>query len=99
MFRDAYKWVANCEKCKLFFGKPKLAALPLRPVVIEDTFKQWVLDFIGPLTPPSSIGHTHILIATVYFTKWVEAFPIKKTTTEIVCNFLKENILVHFGVP
>ena len=38
MFKDAYKWVANCEKCKLFIGKPQLAALPPKPVIIEGTF-------------------------------------------------------------
>lgn len=29
MFRDAYAWVARCEKCKLFIGKPQLTTLPL----------------------------------------------------------------------
>lgn len=29
----------------------------------------------------------------------MEAVPIKKTTSEIVCNFLKENVLTRFGVP
>lgn len=88
-----------CEKCKLFSAKPKLATLPLRNVNIEEPFKQWGLDFIGPLNPNSSSGHTHILIATDYFTKWVEAKPIKKTTFEVVSKFLMENILVRFEVP
>ncbi|XP_057838834.1 uncharacterized protein LOC131048779 [Cryptomeria japonica] len=79
--------------------KPQLAALPLRPVVVEEPFKKWGLDFIGPLTPSSSAGHTHILTATDYFTKWVEAVPIRRTTSEIICEFLKENISVRFGVP
>lgn len=39
------------------------------------------------------------MTATDYFTKWVEAIPVWKTTSEVVCNFLKENILVRFGVP
>ncbi|XP_057814019.1 uncharacterized protein LOC131027940 [Cryptomeria japonica] len=99
MFRDAYAWVARCEKCKLFTGKPQLVASPLRPVVIEEPFKQWGLDFIGPLNLVSSTGHTHILTAMDYFTKWVEAIPVKKTTSEIVCTFLKDNILIRFGVP
>ncbi|XP_059073216.1 uncharacterized protein LOC131874026 [Cryptomeria japonica] len=99
MFWDAYAWVARCEKCKLFTGKPQLAALPLRPVVIEELFKQGGLDFIGPLNPISSAGHTHILTTMDYCTKWVEAIPVKKTTSEIVCAFLKDNILVRFGVP
>lgn len=99
MFRDAYAWVERCEKCKLFTGKPQLAALPLRPIVIEEPFKQWGLDFIGTLNPTSSTGHTHILVAIDYFTKWVEAIPVKKTTSEVVCVFLKDNILVRFGIP
>ncbi|XP_059065757.1 uncharacterized protein LOC131857346 [Cryptomeria japonica] len=99
MFKDAYTWVAKCDKCKFFTGKPQLVALPLRPVVVEEPFKQWGLDFIGPLTPPSSTGHTHIRMATDYFTKWVEAVPIRRTTSEVLCEFIKENIVVHFGVP
>lgn len=91
--------MARCEKCKLFTGKPSLVALPLRPMVIEEPFKQWGLYFIGPLNPIYSVGHTHILTTMDYFTKWVEAIPVKKTTLEIVCTFLKENILVRFGVP
>ncbi|KAH9298462.1 hypothetical protein KI387_030144, partial [Taxus chinensis] len=52
------------------------------------------LDFIGTLNPTSSAGHTHVLTAMDYFTKWVEAIPVKSTTSEVVCSFIKENILV-----
>ncbi|XP_059076957.1 uncharacterized protein LOC131876156 [Cryptomeria japonica] len=41
----------------------------------------------------------HILKAIDYFTKWVEAVLVRKTTSEVVCNFLKENFLVRSGVP
>ncbi|XP_057853361.1 uncharacterized protein LOC131063526 [Cryptomeria japonica] len=41
----------------------------------------------------------YILPTTNYFTKWVEAFPTKKANSEVVCDFLKDCILVHFGVP
>lgn len=34
-----------------------------------------------------------------YFTKWVKFVPVKKTISKVVCNFLKENILVKFRVP
>lgn len=89
----------NCEKCKLFIGKTQLATLPLRLVVIDEPFKQWELDFIDSLSLISSVAHTHILIATNYFTKWVKGAPVQKTTSEVVCDFLKENIIVCFGVP
>lgn len=87
------------KNVKLFFGRPQLAVLPLSSMVIDEPFKQWDLDFISPLNPPSSVGHTHILTATNYFMKLVEVVPIWKTTSEIICNFLKENILTRFGVP
>lgn len=68
-------------------------------MVIDKPFKERGLDFIGPLNSPSSVDHTHICIATDYFTKWVEVIRVRKTTSEIVCNFLKENILTRSSNP
>ncbi|KAH9327743.1 hypothetical protein KI387_007921, partial [Taxus chinensis] len=59
-----------------------LAVLPLKPVVIEEPFQQWGLDFIRALNPSSSARHTHILATTDYFTKFVEAIPVKSTTSK-----------------
>ncbi|KAH9332062.1 hypothetical protein KI387_004170, partial [Taxus chinensis] len=59
---------------------PKLTAFPLNPVFIEEPFQQWGLDFIRVLNPNSSASHTHVLTATDYFMKWVEAIPVKKTS-------------------
>ena len=36
---------------------------------------------------------------TDYFTKWVEAVSLHKATRGAVTNFIKENIVVKFGVP
>lgn len=99
MFKDAYSWVSKCEKCKIFMCRPQLDTLPLRIVFIKGPFQQWDLDFIGPINPTSSVGHRYVITATDYFTKWVEEKETKKTTFEVVCEFIKENILVKFGVP
>ncbi|XP_059066677.1 uncharacterized protein LOC131857908 [Cryptomeria japonica] len=53
------KLLEECEKCQLFFGKPHLAALPLRLVVVDEPFKKWDIDFIGPINPHSSAGHVY----------------------------------------
>ena len=37
-------------------------------------------------------------MATEYFTKWVEAVPLRKAIGGAVANFIKENIIVRFGV-
>ena len=53
---------------------------------------------VGSVNPPSH-GYIWILVATKYFTKWVEAVPLRKATRGAMTNFIKENIIVRFGVP
>eukprot|EP00253_Pinus_taeda_P028346 PITA_28346 len=40
-----------------------------------------------------------ILVATSYFTKWIEAIPARKADHHGVINFLTENIFTRFGCP
>ena len=53
---------------------------------------------VRPVNPPSR-GHIWILVAIEYFTKWVEVVPLRKATGGAIANFIKENIIVRFGVP
>ena len=53
---------------------------------------------VGSINPPSR-GYIWILVATKYFTKWAEAIPLYKATLGAVVNFIKENIIIRFGVP
>jgi hypothetical protein len=79
-------------------GKQKLPAQPLKPAVVEAPFQQWGLDFIGEFKYNSINGYRWILTTTNYFTRWVESIPIKKSTEEVVMNFLEERIIMRFGV-
>ena len=38
-------------------------------------------------------------MATEYFTKWAEAIPLRKAARGAMANFIKENIIVRFGMP
>ena len=53
---------------------------------------------MGPVNLPLH-GDIWILVVTKYFTKWAEAVPLHKATKGVVANFIKENIIVRFGVP
>jgi len=75
LFADVKKFVTSCHKCEIFEGKRKLLPLTLKPISIEKPFQQLSLDFIGEIHPPSSSQHKWILIATDYFTIWIEAIP------------------------
>ncbi|GKV02584.1 hypothetical protein SLEP1_g15006 [Rubroshorea leprosula] len=59
----------------------------------------WAIDLIGKVYPPSSKGHSFIIMATDYFTKWVEAKPMKKVDQSDVIKFIKEDIIHRFGLP
>ena len=71
----------------------------LNPIVKPWPFRGWGMDMIGQVNPPTSKGHKWILVATDYFTKWVEAVPMKKVTAKDVVNFVKEHIIYRFGIP
>ena len=57
------------------------------------------MDFIGEINPHSSGQHRWILVATDYFTNWIEAIPTRKKDHNVVINFLIENIFSRFGCP
>ena len=57
------------------------------------------MDLIGKIYPASSKGHNFILVATKYFTKWVEAVPLKKVEHKDVIQFIKEQIIHRFEIP
>jgi hypothetical protein len=52
---------------------------------------------IGQINPPSSKGHKFELLATDYFTKWVEAIPLKKITSENMVSLLKNTSFTDLG--
>jgi transposase InsO family protein len=57
------------------------------------------MDMIGKINPSSSKGHQYILAITDYFTKWVEAIPMKSVTSKDVVNFIKKHVIHRFGIP
>ena len=88
-----------CLECQKFASKEKLHSLPLKPISIEASFQQWGIDFIREIHPPSIGQRKWILTATNYFTKWIEAIPVRNATDTVIINFLIENILSQFGSP
>jgi len=66
---------------------------------VSTFFQHWGLDFIGEIHPTSSGQHRWILIATDYFTKWIEAAPTRQATDTVIISFLENNILSRFGWP
>lgn len=57
------------------------------------------MDIVGKIYSPSSKKHNFILVATDYFTKWVEAVSYKSITYKFLKEFIEEWIVHRFGIP
>lgn len=78
VFNDNHKYVRSFQPCQFLSRMKKIISLPLKPFRDEESFQQWGLDFIRELKDNSSNGYRWVLIATKYFTRWVEDIPTKK---------------------
>ena len=71
----------------------------MNPIIKLWPFRGWAMDMIGQINPPSSKGHQWVLAVTDYFTKWVEAVPMRSVASKDVINFVKEHFIHRFGIP
>jgi hypothetical protein len=71
----------------------------MNPIIKPWPFRGWGMDMISKINPPASKGHQFILTITDYFTKWVEAVPMKSVTSRDVINFVKGHVIHRFGIP
>uniref|UniRef100_A0A2N9FKB3 RNA-directed DNA polymerase n=1 Tax=Fagus sylvatica TaxID=28930 RepID=A0A2N9FKB3_FAGSY len=91
---------AHSGECGEHQGKKRLYQLLLTPrlLLANHEERHGRLYLIGPINPASG-GYIWILVATEYFSKWVEAIPLRKATGAAVANFIREHIITRFGIP
>ncbi|XP_028100165.1 uncharacterized protein LOC114299587 [Camellia sinensis] len=54
---------------------------------------------ISKIFPPSSKGHSFIVVATDYFTKWAKSILMKSMNQSDIIKIIKENIIHRFDLP
>jgi hypothetical protein len=99
MIADCFKYYKGCQVCQKFGDLQLVPAAKLHPIIKPWPFKGWGLDFIGEIQPSSSKGHRFVLVATDYFTKWIEVVALKNMTHKEVIEFITEHIIHRFGIP
>ncbi|XP_067629120.1 uncharacterized protein [Eurosta solidaginis] len=93
------EYVLSCESCQT----SKTPSKPLRPpmgqqIVSDRPFQILYMDLIGPF-PRSKKGNIGLLIVLDHLTKFVFLKPVKKFTSNLIMEYLKENIFDSFGIP
>nr|GEY82510.1 2-alkenal reductase [Tanacetum cinerariifolium] len=75
----------NVGKQVIHVPVPKLPKTRLTSIMSPWPFYQWGLDILGPL--PEGLGKLKFIIVAIdYFTKWIEAKPLDKTTRKELLN-------------
>ena len=63
------------------------------------SFSAWGVDVIRKVSPKSSSGHEYILVATDYFTKWVDVISYASLTVAKVAKFIRSHIICRYRIP
>ena len=88
----------RCEACQKHQNMTHIPATELHPMLAAWPFAQWGLDIVGPLKREPT-NKRFLLVATDYFTKWVEAKALSTISAQVVRRFLWEDIICRFGLP
>eukprot|EP01018_Ginkgo_biloba_P012948 Gb_20485 [translate_table: standard] len=99
MEKDSYQYVKRCVACQRHGDLIHVPSQALQPITAPWPFFTWGLDLIRKINPSSSDGHNHIIIATKYFTKWVEAIPLTTVTGKQISKFILNHLICCYGIP
>jgi hypothetical protein len=95
MHEDTKRYVASCPECQGTRNIFQRNSMALKYNLQIDFFDVWGIDFMGPFK--NSHGCEHILVMVDYVSKWVEAMPCRKASTEESIAMIKSMIFPHFG--
>ena len=95
---DVRKFCKSCDTCLKMKPKGRTPKVPLQTSsAFDKPFYKCAIDLIGPL-PMTERKNRFVLTLIDYATRWVEAVPLKDTSTTVVADELL-NMFARFGLP
>uniref|UniRef100_A0A1Y1LYJ6 RNA-directed DNA polymerase n=1 Tax=Photinus pyralis TaxID=7054 RepID=A0A1Y1LYJ6_PHOPY len=95
MGEDVRNYVRNCWVCTVAKRGP-IQEATVRPRQPSRPWEVISVDLMGPYTT-SHLGNRFILLVTDLYNMWVEAFPLRLTTTDAVVNRLENEVFGRYG--
>ena len=87
--RDVSHYCHTCDTCQKTVAKGRVPSIPLHFMPrIEEPFKRFAIDIVGPLSPPSSEKHRYLLTIIDVATRYPHAVPLKSIDTPSVAEAL-----------
>ncbi|CAF3796274.1 unnamed protein product [Rotaria sp. Silwood1] len=98
MRKDIYNYVAACQECQRF----KYNNMPMAtPMQLHEVLEPWHtigIDMMGPF-PTTSRQKRSLLVVVDYFTRWIELFPMRTTTSMDIAQILINEVFSRYGLP
>ena len=96
--RDVKNWCQTCSACAQRKSPAPRNKAKLQTVCIGYPMQMVSTDILGPF-PVSDNGNSYILVATDYFTRWAEAYPIPDQEAATVARKLTDEMFLRFSPP
>ena len=90
--------VRRCQKCQLAQPRPKPQRHTLYSPQQGYPMQRLCIDYVGPLCP-STRGNIYILTILDSFSRWIEAFAVKRATAKTTLDILTKEIFPRYGYP
>ena len=98
MKSDVADCVRKCGPCQRMSPILKSPMQDLISISSPWPFAQWGIDIMGPF-PIAPTQKKLLLVATDYFSKWIEAEAFASIKDRDVTRFIWKNIVCQFGIP
>ena len=95
---DVAQWCAQCPQCMGRKGKPAPSRLPMSSRPTGAPFERIGIDILDT-RQKTARGFQYILVVSDYFTKYTDAFPLRRHTARIVADILATRYFNYHGVP
>ena len=96
--QDVARWCAKCPQCSGRKGKPFPHKKPMSTFDTGLPFDRIAIDILDTHKVTRN-GFRYVLVVSDYFTKWTDAFPLRRHTARIVAEVLVNRWVVYHGVP
>ena len=98
MRQNVENYVKRCDRCQRYAPIPRMPSEVLNSIMSHSLFTLWGMDIVAPL-PIAVTQKKFLLVATDYFSKWVEAEGYASIKDKNVFQFVWKNIVYRFGIP
>lgn len=95
---DVVKYIRCCTTCEARKNPSRAAREKLGQYLVGEPLERVAIDILGPL-PRTEKGNKYIVIISDYFTRWIEAYPVKNQEAITIAKIFTEEFISRYGVP